>query len=186
MIFTHLPQFETKRLLLRKLVGADATALYEILSDPEVTQYTPRHPHQSLEETKELLTQWLSLYEQDEVSRWGVEHKIEQKVIGVCGFITWEKRDRRAEIAYISARNYWGQGYMTEAVEAVIRFGFEEMGLNRVEALCEPENKGSIRVLEKAGMRYEGRLREYQFDKGVFHTVDMYAILKRDWEAAVG
>jgi [ribosomal protein S5]-alanine N-acetyltransferase len=169
--------------MLRKLVEADATALFTILSDPEVIKYTPRQLHQSIEETKKLLLQWITLYEQNEVSRWGIVHKADQIVIGICGFISWDKIDKRTEIAYILARKYWGQGYMTEAVQEVIKFGFEVMGLNRIEALCEPENRGSIRVLEKANMHYEGRLREYKFDKGTFHTVDMYSTLKRDWTA---
>jgi ribosomal-protein-alanine N-acetyltransferase len=180
-IFANLPQIETDRLLLRKMVETDVTALFAILSDPEVIKFTPRQPHQSIEDTRALLHRWIALYEQNEVSRWGIVHKNHQVVIGVCGFVNWNKINQRGEIAYILARKYWRQGYTTEAIQEVIKFGFGVMGLNRIEALCEPENRGSIRVLEKVNMQYEGRLREYQFDKGIFHTVDMYSMLRRDW-----
>ncbi len=123
----------------------------------------------------------MARYARQELSRWGVVHKVDQKVIGLAGFIDWQIADTRAEIAHLLARNYWGQGYMTEAVRAVLAFGFRKMALNRIEALCEPENIGSVRVLEKVGMQLEGMLREYKFDKGVYHTVGIYAILRSEW-----
>jgi [ribosomal protein S5]-alanine N-acetyltransferase len=184
-IFANLPVIETERLLLRKLRSEDAVGLFEMLSDPLVTKYTPREPHQSIEETQSLLQQWISQHERNEVSRWGMVHKSDSKLIGLCGFISWDTTDKRAEIAYISARKYWGWGYMTEAVREVISFGFQAMGLNRIEALCEPENISSIRVLEKAGMYFEGKLREYKYDKEAFHTVSIYSILKHEWEQGV-
>ena len=163
------------------MVEKDVTGLFAILSDPEVLKYTPRQVHKSINETNALLHRWIDSYEQNEVSRRGIVHKNYKVVIGVCGFINWNKIDQRGEIAYILARKFWGQGYIPEAIQEVIKFGFEVMKLNRIEALCEPENRGSIRVLEKVNMHHEGRLRDYQFDKGAFHAVEMYSILRREW-----
>jgi ribosomal-protein-alanine N-acetyltransferase len=87
----------------------------------------------------------------------------------------------RAEIGYVIGRKYWGEGLMTEAVKEVIRFGFERMNLNRIQATCFPENIGSYRVMEKAGMKFEGTLREQMFIKGRFQDLKLYSILRKEY-----
>jgi ribosomal-protein-alanine N-acetyltransferase len=90
----------------------------------------------------------------------------------------------RAELGYAIGRAWWGQGLMTEAVVEAIRYGFEELGLNRIEARCLTYNIGSARVMEKAGMTYEGTIREQVFYKGSFDDLKLYSILRREWVAA--
>ena len=102
-------------------------------------------------------------------------------LIGAIGIRNWAIEHARAEVGYVLARQHWGQGYATEALKAVLGFGFSRMELNRIEAKCVPENKGSIRVLEKSGMRREGLLREVEFSKGKFEDLNLYSILRRDF-----
>ena len=90
----------------------------------------------------------------------------------------------RGEIGYALARKYWGQGLMTEAVRAMLDYGFNTLHLNRIEARCDVENAGSWRVMEKVGMKFEGVLRQNIMLHGRARDARMYAILREDWAAA--
>ena len=174
-------ELETARLRLRSIRHEDAEAIFEYASDPLVTQHLPWRTHQTVQDTRDYITSTLERQEWPDLAPWGIEHKIEGKLIGSCGFHHWSLEHARAEIGYVLARRYWGQGYMTEAVGAIIAYGFEAMSLNRIEALCRPLNVASARVLEKAGMRFEGVLRQYMFANGTHHDYKIYAILREDF-----
>lgn len=87
-------------------------------------------------------------------------------------------------MGYTLARELWGQGLITEALGAIIAFGFKELELLRLAALCQVDNIGSARVLEKSGLKFEGVLRQYYFIKGAQRDMKIYSILKHEWEAA--
>lgn len=100
-------------------------------------------------------------------------------MVGACGLVNWEAEHARAEVGFVLSREYWGRGLMSEAVRAILRFGFERMNLNRIEARCIAENAASARVMEKAGMVYEGTLRQREYIKGAYRDIKLYAILKK-------
>lgn len=179
--FDNLPTLETERLLLRKARASDARDFFEYASDPEVSKHSTWSAHQSLADTRQFINGILNHYQAHHVAPWGIEHKADRKFIGTCGFGNWITYHHRAEIGYALARPYWSQGYMTEAVRAVLSFGFDEMQLNRIEARCKLENIGSARVLEKAGMTCEGILRQHMFIKGHYHDLKLYAILRSNF-----
>jgi len=179
--FGDLPTLYTKRLVLRKLTLDDAKDLFEFASDPEVAKYVPWEPYKSIDDAVNFLKFTLEQYEKKQPARWGIVYKENNKLIGSCGFVDWNPSHFRAEIAYALSRDYWGKGLMTEAVKEVIRFGFEKMNLNRIQAMCIPENIGSYRVMEKVGMKYEGLIREYVYIKGKFQDLKLYSILKREY-----
>ena len=108
---------------------------------------------------------------------WGIIAKDGNRLIGTCGLYTTPIH-RRAELGYALARDYWGQGLMTEAAKAAIAFGFHVMQLIRIQALCDVENIGSARVLEKSGMQFEGTLHNYLFTKNRPWNLKMYAITR--------
>lgn len=185
-VFGDLPSLETDRLLLRKMRLDDAGDLFEYASDPEVARYTTWEAHKTIEVSRTVLSHWMDLYSSSQVAPWGVEHKRDRKLIGTCGFVYWSLRSARAEIGYALSRKYWGRGYTTEAVRAVIAFGYNTMELNRIEARCDPLNVASARVLEKVGMKFEGVLRQQLVAKGVYVDRKMYSILRAEWAAAAG
>ncbi len=185
-VFGNLPSLETERLLLRKLRLEDAGDLFEYASDPEVSRYTTWEAHKTIDDSRAILSQWMDLYATGQVAPWGVVHKGDAKLIGTCGFVSWAPRHARAEVAYALSRKYWNKGYTTEAVRAVIAFGYNTMRLNRIEARCEIPNVGSARVMEKVGMKFEGVLRQQLFVKGVYVDLKMYSILRAEWAAAAG
>jgi ribosomal-protein-alanine N-acetyltransferase len=174
----QLLTLQTKRLLLRRLTLDDAAAVFDYAQDPLVSKYTYWTPHRSIADSEEFLAGAARQYERDRLIHWGIVLASEAKLIGTCGFVNWHPAHARAEIGYALARSHWHNGYMTEAVGAAIAFGFHVMMLNRIEAMCMKENVASARVLEKAGMQFEGVLREYAFVKGAYLDLMLYAILK--------
>jgi ribosomal-protein-alanine N-acetyltransferase len=183
-VYGELPTLETDRLLLRKIQLADVDDVYEYTSDPLVAEHTSWPPHESREASAAFVAGLVEEYAKGEIAPWGVELKAERKLLGTCGFIAWHVRHRKAEVGYAMHRSYWGRGLMTEAVRAIVDFGFERMALYRIEALCDVDNVGSYRVMEKAGLAFEGILRGYIFSKGAHRDLRIHAILRADWEAA--
>jgi len=170
--------FQTPRLILRPIAIADAEDIFAYVSDPQVTAYTLWEPHQSIEDTYDYLYDIaLELYRSGTGIAWGVILKETGKLIGTCSLQT-ASIHRRAELGFTLARNYWGKGLMTEAAKAAIAFGFYTMHLLRIQAFCAVENGASARVLEKAGMKFEGVLHNYVFTKERPWDVKMYAITR--------
>jgi [ribosomal protein S5]-alanine N-acetyltransferase len=181
-VFSNLPELETERLLLRKMRLDDAEAMFAYASDPEVTRYVPWDTHRSMEDSESFLGFATEGYERGDFGGWGVVLKDDGVFIGTCGIdVGYAPEHARAELGYVLSREYWGKGLMPEAVRAVIRLSFGRMGLNRVEARCIAENTASARVMEKAGMTYEGTLREREFIKGAYRDMKLYSILRREY-----
>jgi ribosomal-protein-alanine N-acetyltransferase len=181
-VFSNLPELETERLLLRKMRLDDAEAMFAYASDPEVTRYVPWDTHRSMEDSESFLGFATEGYERGDFGGWGVVLKDDGVFIGTCGIdVGYAPEHARAELGYVLSREHWGKGLMPEAVRAVIRFSFGRMGLNRVEARCIAENTASARVMEKAGMTYEGTLREREFIKGAYRDMKLYSILRREY-----
>ena len=155
--------------------------MFEYASNPEVSEYTMWSTHTSIEDTKYFLQSLTKMYKRRELVDWGIVHKAEKKFIGTCGFVEWSMTHSRAEIGYALSRRYWGEGYMSEAVNAVIEFGFREMLLNRIMARCEVNNLASARVMEKVGMQLEGILRQHLFVKGRYWDLKIYSILREEF-----
>ena len=169
---------QTKRLILRKMAITDAADIFAYASDPQVTTHTAWATHQSIENTYEYLNNFVfELYRSGKGMDWGIVEKESGKLIGTCGlYIT--PHHRRGTLGYTLAKAYWGQGLMTEAATVAIAFGFHVMQLQRIQAICDVDNVASARVLEKAGMQFEGILHNYLFDKERSWNVKMYAIAR--------
>ncbi len=179
-IFGDLPLLETKRLILRKMTLEDAEDLFSYASDSEVARYVVWECHNSPEDSVRYLNAMIRRYSERALSEWGVVFKDNNRFIGTCGYVVYSPGHARAELAYALSREYWNRGLATEAVKEIIRFGFEGMRLNRIEARCYVENSASQRVLEKVGMSYEGTLREQMYIKGNYTDMKLYSLLRKD------
>jgi ribosomal-protein-alanine N-acetyltransferase len=181
--FKTFPTLETSRLILRELLETDTDAVFIIRGDIEVTRHNIGAPYTDVEQARELIRNikwnYPDLYE----LRWGIALKDDPAwVIGMCGYNYWIRKDERASIGYDLAQSHWGRGIMTEALRAIIRFGFDHMKLHRVEADVSADNPASMRVLEKLGFKFEGRLREQYWDWGDYHDLLLYALLQPEFE----
>jgi ribosomal-protein-alanine N-acetyltransferase len=175
-----LPQLPTERLLLRRMRLDDAADMFDYASDAEVTKTLTWDTHLSIDDSLAFLRQMIAGYERGEQASWGIEHKADRKFIGTIGFARPREGGYVAEVGYALSRRYWGQGLMTEALRAVIDFGFRHMELRRIDCVCRVDNIGSYRVMEKSGMQFEGALREAKYSKGRLETVRLYAILRSE------
>ncbi|UTR14806.1 GNAT family N-acetyltransferase [Salipaludibacillus sp. LMS25] len=179
-IYADLPTLTTDRLKLRKITLEDTEDMFHYASDEEISRYVTWDTHPSLKETKAFIDHILIKYENNELAPWGIVLKKTNNLIGTIDFVNWSTTHRVAEIAYALSRQHWGDGLMTEAAEAVVKFGFQSMDLIRIEAKCFDINRGSARVMEKVGMRYEGTMRQAMIVKGKPRNLLLYAILKDD------
>lgn len=180
-LFDRSPRIETQRLILRQMRVSDAKDMYEYARLPEVSKYLLWAPHDSLDYTKSYLKQVEAAYKSNDFHDFGVILKSNNKLIGTCGFANLDMANFRGEVGYVLNPEYWGMGIAAEAVNAVLRLGFDIMGLNRIEARYMVDNINSRKVMEKCGMTFEGVARQSMFVKNEFCDIGVCAILAKDY-----
>ena len=143
--------------MLRTVAITDAQDIFEYSQRPSVGPHAGWKPHESLEETLDIIK--LIFLEQETV--WGIVLKETEKMIGTIGLIVDPKRENSSArmLGYAISDLYWGRGYMTEAARGAIRYGFVQCGFSLISAYCYPENERSKRVIKKCSFIYEGTLR---------------------------
>lgn len=179
----EFPVLHTERLVLRELRDDDVPAVFAVFSDPEVVRYAGKAPHKDLAESRALLARNRDLFPAREGLRWAITLRGDDRLVGSCGHWRLMKEHRRSEIGYDLRRDRWGQGIMSEALDAMLAFGFQRLGLNSVEAHVDPDNRRSRRALERLGFQLDGVLRENFYDGEVFTDSAIYTLLAREHEA---
>lgn len=174
---------ETPRLRLRAPRMSDAEAMLSIYSDPAVCRYLPWPAWASIDVANGRMTRYVKSMAAGETVLLLIVRKADGAVLGDCTLFHFDEQCRRAEVGYSLARAAWGQGLMQEAVGELLRFGFETMNLNRVEADIDPRNAASARSLERLGFVLEGHLRERWIVEGETSDSAIYGLLRRDWAA---
>lgn len=174
-------KIETVRLILRKFNINDVADAYDNwYSDPEVTMWLQNNVHTDISQTKDYLSWFISSYEKPDFYRWAITLKSDNKAIGSIGFTINSERDSVADLSYSLSKKHWNQGIVTESLISVLKYGLLKVGVNRIEAFHATNNPASGKVMQKAGMKYEGHSRQkYKSHKG-FEDCDLYAILKED------
>ncbi len=179
--FTHIPELQTERLLMRKILPRDAEDMFAYSHNANVTKYLLWEEHPSVEYTANYVNYLQDRYAIGDFYDWALIDKKTKRMIGSCGFTSIDLPNNSAEIGYVLHPDFWGAGYMSEAVRAVLAFGFERMHLTRITAVCMKENAASLRVMEKCGMRKEGLLRSAVYTKGKHRDVYLAAITDEDY-----
>ena len=176
-------RIETERLTLRPFRVEDAEAMHRNwASDEEVTRFLTWPPHESVEETAALLTNWCGKYESADWYQWAIVPKTLNEPIGSISAVKVNDDTRSADIGYCMGKAWWGQGLMPEALGAVIAFFFDEVEAGCVTACHAPENPKSGRVMQKCGMHYDGTLRHAgRNNQGICDEV-WYSILKEEYD----
>jgi len=145
-------------------------------------KYYGLEPFKTINDALDEISWYQSIQNNKTGIRWGITLKEQGAVIGSCGFHNIVSQHFRTEIGFELSKEQWGQGIAGEAIEAIIRYGFEHMKLERIEALIEPPNLSSQKLVEKQGFIREGLLRNYEFTSGKFDDLYMYSLLKQDFD----
>ena len=182
-IFSHIPTLETERLLLRRIVTGDAEDMFAYSSLPEVTEYLLWSPHPDSGYTRHYLSLVQTQYRDGQFSDWGLEWKENGRMIGTCGFTSFDIANNSAELGYVLNPSYWGMGIAAEAALAVMEFGFQTLKVHRIEAKFIAGNERSLRVMQKIGMTFEGYFRDSMLIKERYRTIGCSAILSDEFAA---
>lgn len=181
--FSHLdkvPVITTRRFVLRPLELKDSASVFRLFSDPEVTRFWGHSTLVSLDQAESFIRQALDGFASRALLEWGLTEKDKNEVLGTCAYANWSREHRRAEIGYALQRDRWGEGIMSEVLSELIRFGFAEMGLHRIEADADPRNERSLRSLERLGFVREGYQRERYHVNGEVQDAVVLGLLRRD------
>ena len=177
----EFPVLETDRLVLRKPREEDAALFFQVAQDEAVMRYYGVEPFTTRQQALDVIAWQRCSFADGTGIRWVITERDRDLYIGDLGYHKRERPHRRAEIGYMLARACWRRGLMTEAMTAVLDYGFASMGLNRVEALVDPRNAASDGLLAKLGFTREGVLREYEYERGAFVDLYMASLLRREW-----
>lgn len=181
-VSVSFPFIETKRLLLRQTNQKDAKAVFDVFSDPKVTQFHDLDTFTRLNKAIGVIEQRGARFKSGCGIRWGIASKKDNHLIGSCGF-SWDREANAAEIGYELASHFWRQGIMSEALQAILRYGFEIKELRFVIAEIMLENFASRRLLEKLGFETQGILKERGFWKGKHHDLEQFVLTKQKFIA---
>ncbi|GAA5646803.1 MULTISPECIES: GNAT family N-acetyltransferase [Vibrio] len=174
------PSLETERLVLRPLDMGDAEPLFAIFSDDEVMRYWNSPPWQTIDDSKAFIQASHSAMVSGESLTLGMYLKSNEQLVGKCMLFSYSAHSRRAEIGFGLGKANWGQGYVREAANALIEYGFGQLSLRRIEAEIDPLNTSSANALEKLGFVQEGMLRQRWEIDGVISDSALYGLLASD------
>jgi len=179
----HLPTptLHTARLCLRPFTSADADALFALHSSAYVLRYWDAPPWTDRGRAYRFIAACREMAEERSGARPAIERVCDGAFIGWCGLTRFNPDYRSASLGYCLDDAAWGHGYMTEAAAALLRWGFDSLDLNRVQAEVDTRNAASARVLEKLGFMREGTLREDCVVNGEVSDSWVYGLLRRDW-----
>lgn len=179
-LFNVFPKLETQRFILRRLTDDDVEEFFLMHNDEDTLKYYDIQSFNNVYEAKRTLDFMNKWYKKNKLINWGIERKVDNKLIGNLCFYNIEKIHSKVQVGYLVSRDYWRQGIAREVLSVLISFGFEKVGINRIEAQIYQENIASIFLVENLGFQKEGTLREYEFVKGKRWDVSIYSLLKGD------
>ena len=176
-----LPVITTPRLLLRWISEDDVDGLYDIFSSPQVMRYWSSGPLANRAAAAEMQRKIVAGNQSETMLKWGLALRDSNTVVGTATLFNLNLDNGRAEIGYALGHAHWKQGYMNEALQALVSHAFEVMQLRRLEADVDPRNLASIRTLERLGFQREGFLRERWHVCGEIQDAFFYGLLRREW-----
>jgi ribosomal-protein-alanine N-acetyltransferase len=171
----------TSRLTLRFLSAADRDPLFALFSDPETMRYWSSAPWEQAQQAAACIEDTLSGYEQGSMLRLGME--LDGQLAGTVTLYAFDRQNKRCDIGYLLGRQYWGRGYMQEALQCVLDYAFGPLQLRRIEADIDPRNTASAKLLTRLRFQHEGHLRERWLVNGEVCDSDVFGLLRADWLA---
>ena len=183
--FVAFPEIETDRLVLTELQSNDEAAIFGLFSNKSVIEYYDLEAFTAIEQARDLISMFRSRHEASAGIRWAIHLKSSGNIVGTCGFNSWSSKMRNAVIGYDLMPAYWGNGYASDAVRAIIQAAF--IGklpcgpLNRIQADTVPGNHASEALLRRLGFKEEGLRRESGYWKNAFHDLKCFGLLRSEF-----
>ena len=178
--FNPFPELETERLFLKRLNSQNIDDLFEIRSNKETMRFIPRPVAKTKDDAKKVMDMINEAIDKNDGINWGLHVKETGKLIGIAGFVRINKNNYRGEVGYVLNSNYHKKGFMNEALDAILEFGFNTLNFNCIEAIIDPDNTSSMGVVEKLNFKREGRLRDFTFHNEKFSDAFVYSKLNRE------
>lgn len=175
----------TQRLILRRFKASDSEFMFKNwATDTKTTKYLTWKPHTNISETKEIISNWIQNYKQDNFYHWAIVLKeIDEPIGSILVGRPIDNNIKSAIMGYCIGSQWWHQGIMSEALTTIIKFLFDEVGVNRIEARHDTLNPNSGKVMLKCGMKYEGTLRQSGWNNQGICDVSYYGLLKSEWDS---
>jgi len=175
---------DLERVRLRAIMEVDVDPYFAIFSDAQTARYLSKPPMTERAQAEDFVARVRRGYETGSAISLAVERKADGAVLGECILFNFNAQCRRAEIGYTLGRAHWSQGYMREALMALIGIAFGPLDLNRLEADIDPRNDASARILERLGFTKEGYLPERWIVAGVVSDTALYGLLRKNWRSS--
>ena len=176
---------KTPRLVLRRFTIEDAEAMYSNwASSPEVTKFLKWPPHKDVSVTEDILSEWISRYVNPDFYQWVITFSGEDMPIGTIACVGQNDEVGMLHIGYCIGQKWWNTGVTSEALKAVIGYLFDTVGANRIEAVHDPNNPNSGKVMLKCGMKYEGTMRKADVNNQGICDACMYSILREEYNGS--
>jgi len=181
-----LPTIDAPRVRLRWLTHEDVDGVFAVFSDPRMMRYWSTPAMTERAEAEALIKRIHEQFGSKFGFQWGVERKDDGQLLGTCTLFHIDARNMRAELGYCLASSYWSQGYMREALAALLDFSFGTLKLRRLEADVDPRNENSLRILDKLGFKREGLLRERWNVGDEIQDTTFLGLLAKEWRDGTG
>lgn len=179
-VFNDFPILESERLIFRAYKKSDASSILKIRFDKRVLKYMDTITPETLEDTENKIAEIEELFKSKKGIAWVIVEKKSNKLIGDFSFWRLDRLHNRGEIGYVLNPEFWGMGYMTETMNALIDFAFTKLKLHSIEANVNPENENSKRLLVSFGFKLEAHFRENYFFEGKYLDSLIYSLLQSD------
>jgi ribosomal-protein-alanine N-acetyltransferase len=175
------PILITGNIILRPITERDIAPLFTLFSNEAVMRFMDIERFSNVTEAAQMITFFREKFTSGEGMRWAITLEDRNELIGTCGFHDISSTHHKLELGYDLLPSYWGRGIMTHSIHRLLQYGFDELQINRIEAIVDPVNTSSYRLLEKLGFVQEGLLRQAYYQKGAFVDAYVYSILQRDY-----
>ncbi len=175
------PEIDLGNYVLREKRDGDAENFFRYYTDPEVNKFIMCEMPRDVEEARRELHYWRNIFYRNDGIYFAIARKYDDQLIGSIGLSTYNSYHSRIELSYDLAKEYWRQGICNAAIQAIIKYGFEQMKINRIEAFTSTDNIPSKNLLLKCGFTLEGTLRQHRYHRGHYVDAFSFSLLRQDF-----
>jgi ribosomal-protein-alanine N-acetyltransferase len=177
----NFPVIDLGNYILREQSQDDLNDFFNYYTDPQVNKHIVADIPRNIEECKYELKYWIDIFKNNDGIYFAIARKDNNQLIGTIGLSGINRMHNRIELSYDLAKEYWNLGITTAAIKAVVKYGFESMRVNRIEAYSLKQNEASRKVLQKCGFELEGELKQHRYHQGIYKDIGIFSLVYSNW-----